>query len=319
MSEVDANPEVGAEAEAQSFDAVAAFSNMLDGANQPPLQSDGEGEEVLDDQSEADPDDTEQEIDEPVYTVKVSGEEIEVPLSELLNGYSRESDYRNKTKELAEMRRNVESHVQQVQQVVATDRQQLQEATQFFLSQLPQVSPPDPRLIDSQPTEYLRQKELFERVNQQRAMAENAIRNISAKQEQENREKFDRMVEQGNAVLAQILPEWSDGQQRQGLTGAIVNHVGQFGFEPSEMSNLADPRVVVMMRQAVIDSMKAAKYDELMAKTQSSNKRVQNLPPRAERPGRGANNAQDGRTDAMRALKRSGSADAAAAVFAKML
>lgn len=319
MSEVDANPEVGAEADAQSFDAVAAFSNMLDGANQPQPQSDGEGEEVLDDQSEAESDDTEQEVDEPVFTVKVSGEEIEVPLSELLNGYSRESDYRNKTKELAEMRRTVESHVQQVQQTVATDRQQLQEAAQFFLSQLPQVSPPDPRLIDSQPTEYLRQKELYERVNQQRNTAMAAIQQAKQRETAEQQAQRNSILAKGDEILSQVLPEWRDSAKRAAMSSAIVEYAENFGFSPDEIKATADPRAVVMMKVAVENAAKAAKYDDLMAKTQSSNKRVQNLPPRAERPGRGTTNAQDGRTDAMRALKRSGSADAAAAVFAKML
>lgn len=45
--------------------------------------------------------DSEVYSDEPSYLVKVSGEEMEVPLSELVNGYSRQQDYTRKTQELA--------------------------------------------------------------------------------------------------------------------------------------------------------------------------------------------------------------------------
>ena len=45
----------------------------------------------------------------PKYRVKVSGEEVEVSLDELLNGYSRTADYQKKTQSLAEQRKAVEA------------------------------------------------------------------------------------------------------------------------------------------------------------------------------------------------------------------
>ncbi len=52
----------------------------------------------------------EEEVEElPKYRVKVSGEEVEVSLDELLNGYSRTADYQKKTQSLAEQRKAVEA------------------------------------------------------------------------------------------------------------------------------------------------------------------------------------------------------------------
>jgi len=52
----------------------------------------------------------EEEVEElPRYRVKVSGEEVEVTLDELLNGYSRTADYQKKTQSLAEQRKAVEA------------------------------------------------------------------------------------------------------------------------------------------------------------------------------------------------------------------
>src|SRR5215831_9393645 len=45
--------------------------------------------------------------DEPRHTVKVDGNEYEVPLSELVAGYQRNEDYTRKTQALADQRRSL--------------------------------------------------------------------------------------------------------------------------------------------------------------------------------------------------------------------
>jgi len=45
----------------------------------------------------------------PKYRVKANGEELEVSLDELLNGYSRTADYQKKTQSLAEQRKAIEA------------------------------------------------------------------------------------------------------------------------------------------------------------------------------------------------------------------
>jgi hypothetical protein len=53
--------------------------------------------------------------DEPTFTVKVRGEEQVVPLSELVNGYSRTADYTLKTQELAQQRQEAEQGIRILQ------------------------------------------------------------------------------------------------------------------------------------------------------------------------------------------------------------
>jgi hypothetical protein len=45
----------------------------------------------------------------PTYKVKVGKDELDVPLDELLKGYSRTADYTRKTQEIAESRKMVEA------------------------------------------------------------------------------------------------------------------------------------------------------------------------------------------------------------------
>ena len=56
--------------------------------------------------------------DEPKYQVTVAGQQMEVPLSELLKGYSRTSDYTRKTQLLAQERQQWNERESQYQQVL---------------------------------------------------------------------------------------------------------------------------------------------------------------------------------------------------------
>lgn len=63
------------------------------------------------------------EVDDPdqrYARVKVNGEEIEVPFSEVLNGYSRTADYTQKTQEAAALRQQAE-YGMRLQQALETD------------------------------------------------------------------------------------------------------------------------------------------------------------------------------------------------------
>lgn len=51
-----------------------------------------------------------------MYTVKVDGQELQVPLAELLNGYQRQADYSRKTQALADERRQLQAQMAQYQQ-----------------------------------------------------------------------------------------------------------------------------------------------------------------------------------------------------------
>jgi len=83
-------------------------------------------DEIVDDgvvdETELGSDESTVEDDSDRYTIKVDGEEIEVTLDELLNGYSRQSDYTRKTQELAQQRQQLET-LAQFEQALARDPQ----------------------------------------------------------------------------------------------------------------------------------------------------------------------------------------------------
>ena len=83
---------------------VVEEENILESAEETELEEEVEVEEEV------------VEIETPsTYTIKVDGEEHEVTLDELRNGYQRQADYTRKSQSLAEQRKAYESNLEAVQ------------------------------------------------------------------------------------------------------------------------------------------------------------------------------------------------------------
>ena len=208
---------------------------------------------------------------EPTYTVKVRGAEEQVTLDELKNGYSRTADYKAKTAELAEQRRAAE----QARSEFAARAQRLDEA----LSQ----APFDPVLAEGMktdwqalarenPAEYVARRAEFDgkiqRVQQLQQMREDAARQ-SAQQ---------RLAE-SDARMREAVPEWADEGKRKALQSDLARTLEGYGFAPDEFRHVADHRVLLVARDAMLyrqmqDQRKAAEA-----------KKAAPTPPRTVTPG----------------------------------
>ena len=84
------------------------------------------------DEGQAEPTEPENVTPEPqMYTVKVDGQEMQVPLEELLNGYQRQADYSRKTQALADERRQLQQQYAQYQQPQVQPEPQEPQQPQF--------------------------------------------------------------------------------------------------------------------------------------------------------------------------------------------
>ena len=113
--------------------AANAFMSILDQQTKeaeadPEVRADDSSEETYDEpqaeESDASAEEAEyqDEVTEeaPKYRVKANGEELEVSLDELLNGYSRTADYQKKTQSLAEQRKVVEAERGKIDEAAKT-------------------------------------------------------------------------------------------------------------------------------------------------------------------------------------------------------
>ena len=295
--------------------AAAAFADIIDPREPEQAQPGQEGEQP--EAEAADPEQTDPEAetteDDPLVKIKVDGKEIEVPLSELKNGYQRQADYTRKTMEVAEQRKAAEAEAQKATQERTQYQQNLQQMQARLEGALQEQQQIDwNQLIQTDPQEYLRQKHLYDQ--RQAALAQNyqAQQQLAqVVQAQEQQRHQDYLTQQREVLLAK-LPEWSDPKKAQAETAAIRSYLMDQGYPAETVDTLADANMVITARKAML-------FDQMVSKAQATQKKVATLPTKVEKPGTGANPGLDRRTSAFQKLSKSGRVEDAANVFASFL
>lgn len=193
---------------------------------------------------------------EPLHTVKVNGEERQVPLSELLNGYSRTEDYKAKTAAVAEERRALEAERQTVEaREAAKYANQLEEATNLFAQFDPVLS--EARNINwdalkqQDPAAYVQaQDALNERVAAIQRMNAHVqqIREQTQHQQQaelqrEREQRFDKAAEE----IVKQRPELADEAKFKAFAGEAVESLKELGFTGEEIVDALDHRVLMLV------------------------------------------------------------------------
>ena len=281
-------------------------------------------EEVLEDESEEDESEEEEseedEVEEEpeVYAVKVDGEELEVSLEELVQGYSRHSDYTRKTQELASQRDNMAQMQQQWASEISqaqAERQQYMEAIGQFVQQsmvgLEQYASVDwESLREEDPIAFVTKKEEF-RDAQERVRQAQAQQGVEAEKQKQEFAKIKQMaLQEEHKKLVAAVPEWNEPEKRGELAKELSSYALSQGFKQEELQELIDHRSLIVL-------MKAQKYDTLQNSDVKA-KKIKNK-PKVIRSGKGTNKKADTakakRIASMKRLKESGHVDDSVALF----
>jgi hypothetical protein len=191
--------------------------------------------------------------------VKVNGETIDVPLSELPAGYSRTEDYKAKTAAVAEERRQVEALKANIEpELKAQYANQLEEATNLFaqfdpvLSEAPNIN--WEALKASDPAAYVQaQDAVNERIAAiQRMNAHvNEVRQQTQQQqtaqaEQERIQRFDKAADE----IVKVRPDLADEAKFREFAGQTVEFLKGVGFTGDEIVEALDHRVLTLADKA---------------------------------------------------------------------
>jgi hypothetical protein len=221
--------------------------------------SDGESEVDSEEVTESEEDADEAPQASQTFRVKVDGEEIEVPLDELLKGYSRTADYTRKTQAIAEARKQAEAELE----IARQERQRYAQTLEALDTQLRSLQPPEidwDRLYQENPVEWVRQRELQRTRQEQTAWVQAQRAALVQKQQQEEQAQAEQTLEVERAKLMEALPEWRDVEKARAEKAKIVEYAtGRLGFSVEEISDVYDARAVLALRKAML-------YDELMSK-----------------------------------------------------
>lgn len=253
---------------------VKEAAEKISAALNPPVEEENQEQNAPPEEGTEDTSQTDSTPEVQTFKVRVDGEEIDVPLDELLKGYSRTSDYTRKTQKVAEERKALEAEAVQVK----TERQQYSEALRLIESQLQQAPQVDwARLEQEDPIAYATAKLKERDRKDQLQLIQQEQHRVAYLQAEEQKKALEQYVQGEQARLADAIPEWKDAKVAKADKEKLTNYLVNLGYSEAEISQIYDHRAVVALR-------KAALYDEMMSKAKSTVEKVGNSPKTA-RPG----------------------------------
>ena len=250
------------------------------------------------------------------YTIKVDGEELEVGIDELKNGYQRQADYTRKSQALAEQRKETEGiqsermQLEQERQMYANGLQMLQEQQSAKLNDFSSVD--WETLKQEDPYQYMIKKDELRDAQEKVQNVAQQQQHIQQEQMQQQQAAKSEFVRTEYARLIEALPEWEDTNST--IKKDIRDYASTVGFRPEEIDQLADHRSVLVIK-------KAMEFDKLTKKVAPKKKAVKKV-PKVQKSGRG-NSKEDAASDVAKKkrarLQKSGKQNDAASVFFDML
>lgn len=232
------------------------------------------------------------------FRVKVDGKEVEVTREELLNGYSRDADYRQKTMALSQVRQQVEAEAQRIQSERAHYAQQLEQVATVLQSALPPR--PSQQDYDADPIGAVQAERRWQDSMGQLQGVLAQRQQIEQQQAQQQAQFQQQSLAQARERLAEMLPEWKKPEVAAKEKPAVANHLRELGYADHEISAAADPRALVMARESML-------YRRLMAQKPAVQQRIANA-PRMVKPG-ASGPAPDKTKSIVQQIKRSGGKD----------
>jgi hypothetical protein len=179
-----------------------------------PEEEEGQAEEETEEEVEEEEFDVVAEEDLK-YTIKVDGEELEVGIEELKNGYQRQADYTRKSQALAEQRKETEQiqserqRLEQERQMYANGLQMLQEQQNAKLQEFNSVD--WDTLKNEDPYAVHDKERRVQRCTRKSAERSTATTICSTRTNAEQQQAAKaHFVQQEYARLVEALPEWND-------------------------------------------------------------------------------------------------------------
>ena len=227
-------------------------------------------------------------VDESLFTVsedgnlllntKIDGQPGTITLQDAIKSYQLEGHLNNKSMEVSEQRKALESETNQFKEQSQAKLQQLDTALNVAFSELYQdfESVNWNELSQTNPSEYSAKRLQFQDREARLKQSLGALENEKAVQQQSQAQQLAKTRENNlNELLAKI-PEWTDPKGfDKGKTEMKNSLIENYGFTDDEVSNVIDHRFLIMARDA-------QKYRDLQGKKETVMKQVKVAPKTAK-------------------------------------
>ena len=204
------------------------------------------------------------------YSVKVDGQETEVSLEDLKQGYSGQKYVQKGMQETADMKKEVAT----VYEALNNERQVIAELYQSIQQGgiAPQPVKPSKELFDADPIGYMQKNITYEEemgaYNQQMAQIQQVSQQSSVASENAQKAYLQEQMQ----ILQKDIPDFADQKKSVLLREKLVNTgTNHYGYTTNEISQITDARAIKVLHDA-------QKYQDIISgkskakvKTQSAN------------------------------------------------
>jgi len=281
----------------------------LEQENQETESQDEVTEDVSQSEEQIETQEKQDSTEEPTYTVKVAGQEFNVTLDELRNGYSRDADYRRKTEDLAYDKKQFQTESEKQRQNYSTKLSELNQMMSVAQQQLnAEINSADlEKLYEEDPTEAAR---IEHRLKKKQEKLNQAMQ----KTQSEQKKQFDGFLQDQQRKLVQKMPEFSNPEKASQLKTSMKNTLNSYGFNDQEIAQVYDHRIVMLVNDAM--------------KFRNMQKAKPNMAKKISKPGKvfssGVKQSKADinlktRKDKLSRLRKSGSTKDAASIFLDMI
>lgn len=221
------------------------------------------GDDLDEDETDSDEEDENAEDsdeDEPVYRVKMAGEEREITQSELIKLAQQGADYTKKSQQVAEARKQLEAEARVIEEArkERTEYAQRLQALQQYLEQNAPKGEDLEYLKENDPIGYaVKVAELTQQEKQLAAVRAEQER-LAYMQQAEIAQQQKAHIAQQAQLVSQLIPEYADAQKGEGLRKELRAYAKSIGYTDEEVNSVYDARTV----KALYDAMQYAKLQK---------------------------------------------------------
>ena len=187
-----------------------------------------------------------EEIEKPsLHRVKVNGQELEVSLDELKSGYSRDSDYRQKTHSLSLERKNLEEEKNVLRQTYDTKIKELDDLMQSANSFISQGSEVDLKAM------YEEDPQAAAKLDFQMRQQREHLASLKQKSEAVKQQQYNQFLNEQKQLAEQAIPELANPQKASEIKVKMRDTLSNYGFNDQEIGSLADHRFLLVLKDAM--------------------------------------------------------------------
>ena len=260
------------------FQAEEALVNLLDNSKatgneeqKSPPREETKGEdsqEITPDDLDLVSEDTDTHQDAKLYNIKVNGKNHKVTLDELMKGYSKDSDYRQKSARLSEDRKSVEEErlkIMDQMNVANQEREKYVQRLNELSSQMvePKVDEAElDRIYNEDPAEYVRRQAQISKQRDAQSKIKTELESEKRKNEEVYQQKLQNVLVKEQELLAEKAPIFGDPVKGEKTRRDLTNFLKNKGFGDQELNALTDHRTVLMAYDAMrMDQLRTAKLE----------------------------------------------------------